>query len=122
VLPFAGILLSIALFPIFAPGFWHHHFGKITAGWTVLFLLPFTASFGAGSAISLIVHALVAEYIPFIMLLLALYTVSGGILVGAACMVRQGEYHHSGHWHRAGFHHGHHGRSHAADSPFAEGQ
>ena len=71
VLPFAGILLSIALFPIFAPGFWHHHFGKITACWTVLFLLPFTASFGAGSAISLIVHALVSEYIPFIMLLLA---------------------------------------------------
>ncbi len=84
VLPFAGILLSIALFPIFAPGFWHHHFGKITACWTVLFLLPFTASFGVGSAISLIVHALVTEYIPFIMLLLALYTVSGGILVGGS--------------------------------------
>lgn len=84
VLPFAGILLSIALFPIFAPGFWHHHFGKITAIWTVLFLLPFTASFGVGSALGLIVHALVSEYIPFIMLLLALYTVSGGILVGGS--------------------------------------
>ncbi|WP_246043390.1 sodium:proton antiporter [Aquitalea aquatilis] len=81
IIPFAGILLSIALFPIFAPAFWHHHFGKITALWTVLFLLPFTFSFGAGSTLSLIVHALITEYIPFIMLLLALYTVSGGILV-----------------------------------------
>ena len=80
-LPFAAILLSIALFPIFAPGFWHHHFGKITALWTVCFLVPFIAVFGFGASAALVVHALIAEYIPFIILLLALYTVSGGILV-----------------------------------------
>ncbi|MFN4237214.1 MAG: sodium:proton antiporter [Vogesella sp.] len=80
-LPFVGILLSIALFPIFAPGFWHHHFGKITAGWTLLFLLPFTATFGLGTSAGLVVHAMLAEFIPFVVLLFALYTVSGGILV-----------------------------------------
>lgn len=80
-LPFAGILLSIALFPIFAPGVWHHHFGKITAGWTALFLLPFAISFGAGTSAALVAHALLAEFIPFVVLLFALYTVSGGILV-----------------------------------------
>lgn len=79
--PFAGILLSIALFPIMAPEFWHHHFGKITAGWTVLFLLPFTLSFGGATAAGLVVHAMLAEFIPFVVLLFALYTVSGGILV-----------------------------------------
>ncbi|MDC7705790.1 sodium:proton antiporter [Vogesella indigofera] len=79
--PFAGILLSIALFPIVAPEFWHHHFGKITAGWTVLFLLPFTLSFGGTTAAGLVVHAMLAEFIPFVVLLFALYTVSGGILV-----------------------------------------
>ena len=26
--PFAGLLLSIALMPLLAPVFWHHHFGK----------------------------------------------------------------------------------------------
>ena len=31
VVPFAGILLSIALFPLLAPNIWHHHFGKISA-------------------------------------------------------------------------------------------
>jgi hypothetical protein len=31
-LPFAGILLSIALFPLLAPVFWHRHFPKVTAG------------------------------------------------------------------------------------------
>ena len=80
-LPFCGILLSIALFPIFAPGIWHHHFGKITALWTVLFLLPFTAVFGGSTTLALLAHALVAEYIPFIVLLFSLYTLSGGILV-----------------------------------------
>lgn len=80
-LPFCGILLSIALFPIFAPGIWHHHFGKITALWTVLFLLPFTVTFGGSTTLALLAHALVAEYIPFIVLLFSLYTLSGGILV-----------------------------------------
>ena len=80
-LPFALILLSIALCPLLLPNFWHHHFGKITAFWTVLFLVPLAAVFGFGTALHTVVHALVEEYIPFILLLLALYTVSGGILV-----------------------------------------
>ena len=29
--PFAGILLSIALMPLLVPVFWHHHFGKVAA-------------------------------------------------------------------------------------------
>lgn len=80
-IPFAGILLSIALLPLLAPGFWHHHYGKVTAAWTLAFLLPFAALFGSGTAIAGLVHALLAEYIPFIVLLTALYTVSGGIYI-----------------------------------------
>ncbi|QEY23148.1 sodium:proton antiporter [Neisseria animalis] len=80
-LPFALILLSIALCPLLVPNFWHHHFGKITAFWTILFLIPFTMSFGTNAAVHTVAHALVEEYIPFILLLLALYTISGGILV-----------------------------------------
>ncbi|UVE18436.1 sodium:proton antiporter [Pseudomonas sp. LS44] len=80
-LPFAGILLSIALLPIFAPHFWHLHFGKITAVWTLAFLIPFALSFGTHASAALVVHALLAEYIPFILLLFALYTISGGILL-----------------------------------------
>ena len=80
-LPFALILLSIALCPLLLPNFWHHHFGKITAFWTVLFLVPLVAVFGFDAGVHTVVHALVEEYIPFILLLLALYTISGGILV-----------------------------------------
>ena len=80
-LPFAGILLSIAVLPLLAPAFWHHHFGKITAGWTLVFFIPFAALFGLPLAGTSLVHALLAEYIPFIVLLTALYTIAGGIFI-----------------------------------------
>ncbi|ASL27727.1 sodium:proton antiporter [Azotobacter chroococcum] len=80
-IPFVGILLSIALFPLFASHIWHHHFGKITAFWTLLFLVPFAFAFSLHDTVAVIVHALFAEYLPFIILLFSLYTISGGILV-----------------------------------------
>ncbi len=79
--PFAGILLSIAVFPLVAPKFWHHHFGKISAGWSIAFLLPFAFAFGVSAASGTLVHALLDEYVPFIVLLAALYVVAGGICV-----------------------------------------
>jgi len=39
-LPFVGILLSIALFPLFVPAFWHHNFGKISAFWALTIAIP----------------------------------------------------------------------------------
>jgi Na+/H+ antiporter NhaD/arsenite permease-like protein len=80
-LPFAGILLSIALFPLLAPRFWHHHFGKIAAAWALAFLVPFAVQFGAGTAAVSMVHVLLAEYLPFVILLTALFAVSGGIYI-----------------------------------------
>ncbi len=80
-LPFAGMLLSIALMPLLLPKLWHHHFGKITAFWALAFLLPFGAVFGAGAVGAVVAHTLVAEYIPFIALLVALFTAAGGIYV-----------------------------------------
>ena len=77
--PFAGILLSIALMPLLTPIFWHHHFGKVAAAWGALFLVPFAVVYGPAVAGVGFVHALLAEYIPFIVLLTALFTVAGGI-------------------------------------------
>ncbi len=79
VAPFAGILLSIALFPLLAPHFWHNHFGKISAFWAALFLIPFALAFGVDLALYEVLHVLLLEYIPFIILLLALFTVAGGV-------------------------------------------
>jgi Na+/H+ antiporter NhaD/arsenite permease-like protein len=79
--PFAGVLLSIAVMPLLAPMFWHHHFGKVSAAWALAFLVPFAITFGAGATGAAVVHAALAEYIPFIILLTALFTVAGGIFV-----------------------------------------
>ena len=79
--PFAGLLLSIALCPLLVPQFWHHHFGKVTAAWTIAFFVPFAAIFGPLVAASGFVHAMLGEYIPFIVLLTTLYVVAGGIYI-----------------------------------------
>ena len=81
VIPFVGILLSIAIMPLAIPSFWHHHFGKVSLAWSLAFLLPFAVVFGAGLTAHELLHTLLLEYIPFIILLLALFTVSGGIYV-----------------------------------------
>jgi len=78
-IPFAGILLSIAVFPLVAPHFWHHHFGKISAFWAFLFMIPFTFIFGWQFALFEVIHVMFLEYIPFIILLLSLFTVAGGV-------------------------------------------
>ena len=80
-IPFAGILLSIAVFPLIAPHFWHHHFGKISAFWAVAFVIPFFLVYGASLTIFELLHVFLLEYIPFIILLFSLFTVTGGLRV-----------------------------------------
>ncbi len=79
--PFAGILLSIAIMPLAVPHFWHHHFGKISAFWALAFVLPAAVLHGPALAGYEVLHTLLLEYIPFIILLFALFTVAGGIYV-----------------------------------------
>jgi Na+/H+ antiporter NhaD/arsenite permease-like protein len=80
VLPFVGILLSIALFPLFAPRFWHHHFPKVSAFWALVLAIPFLIAYG-DTAMHEIAHIFIVDYIPFIILLWSLFVVSGGIYV-----------------------------------------
>jgi len=82
-LPFVGLLLSIALLPLLAPRFWHHHFGKVTAAWALIFAIPFVLEY-YGAAAHEILHIYLKDYIPFIILLWSLYTVAGGILLEGA--------------------------------------
>lgn len=80
-LPFLGILLSIATGPLLFAHIWHHHYGKIAFAWAALTLLPMGLAFGAPAALAAFVHATLAEYVSFIVLLFSLYVVAGGILV-----------------------------------------
>ncbi len=81
VVPFAGMLLSIAIMPLALPNFWHHHFGKVAAFWALLFLVPFALTQGFSIALYELLHTLLLEYIPFIILLFALFTVAGGVRI-----------------------------------------
>jgi len=78
-LPFAGLLLSIATGPLFYPHVWEHHYGKFAAFWAACVVVPMVVSFGAWPASDALAHTLLLEYIPFILLLLALFTTAGGI-------------------------------------------
>ena len=80
-IPFVGMLLSIALFPLFAPHFWEHHQGKIAALWALLTVVPLAMTQSPGVALDAVSHTLLLEYVPFILLLLALFTTAGGIVI-----------------------------------------
>ena len=78
--PFIGILLSIAIIPLINHHFWENNFGKISFFWSLAFIIPFYLLVNSFSeVIEVLLHTLTFEYIPFIFLLLALFTVSGGI-------------------------------------------
>ena len=79
-LPFTGILLSIALIPLLLPRFWHRHFPKVSAFWAIVFAAPFVFFFRE-KALHEMAHIILIDYVPFILLLWALFTVSGGIYV-----------------------------------------
>jgi Na+/H+ antiporter NhaD/arsenite permease-like protein len=79
-LPFAGLLLSIAVLPLVAHHFWEHHQGKIVAVWGVLAVAGVVAFDGWTATFPELIHAFLLDYLPFVLLLLALFTVAGGIV------------------------------------------
>jgi len=83
-LPFIGILLSIAIGPLLFPKIWHAHYGKIVLAWAALTLAPLAIFLGASVALATVLQVMLSDYVSFILLLFALYTVAGGILVSGS--------------------------------------
>ena len=79
ILPFIGILLSIAVLPLISPHFWKKNYGGVSLFWAISFLLPFLYYTGISVVLYHTLHVILGEYLPFIILLLSLYTVAGGI-------------------------------------------
>ncbi|WP_425805149.1 sodium:proton antiporter [Desulfitobacterium sp. Sab5] len=80
VIPFIGMLLSIALCPILTPNFWQRNYGKVSASWAALIAIPLVIAY-LGEGINQLLTVIIADYIPFIILLGVLFTVGGGILL-----------------------------------------
>ncbi len=79
-IPFLLMLLSIALFPLILPKFWLHNYQKISIILALTLAIPFVVIY-KGEGLHEILHVVIADYLPFIILLWALYTVSGGVLL-----------------------------------------
>jgi len=79
--PFVALLLSIATGPLLFPKVWHRHYGKVAFCWSAIALGAVAVFYGVPTAAAAFVHAMLAEYLSFIVLLFALYVVAGGILV-----------------------------------------
>ena len=79
VVPFAGLLLSIAVMPLTIPHFWHHNYGKVAAFWGAAFIIPYALVYGFSLALYNVLHVLFLEYISFIILLFSLFTIAGGV-------------------------------------------
>ena len=70
--------------PLVLPDFWHHNFGKVSLFWATLLIVPFLIKEGISVTLYELLHVGLLEYVPFIILLLALFTISGGVrLTGA---------------------------------------
>jgi Na+/H+ antiporter NhaD/arsenite permease-like protein len=80
-LPFLGVLVSFAVLPGVAPRFWHRRMAGIIAGWVVIYLVLQAVALGVSGAVAGLWEATVAGFLPFIVLLLALYAMGGGIAV-----------------------------------------
>jgi Na+/H+ antiporter NhaD/arsenite permease-like protein len=80
-IPFAGLLLSIAVLPMLAPHFWHKWMALVALAWCLALLLPEAVLRGPALAAAGAWHAVLIEYLPFVTLLLALFTTGGGILM-----------------------------------------
>ena len=77
VVPFAGLLLSIALLPLRAPHFWENHKNKALVAF--LWSLPIAIFFLFQAPHELILS--MKDYSSFLLLLTALFIISGGIVL-----------------------------------------
>lgn len=80
-LPFFGALLSFALLPGLARRFWHRNMVRLSLGWIALGLILTSLTAGPGFAAATLWSAIIAQFLPFIAVLMALYTLGGGILI-----------------------------------------
>lgn len=78
-IPFAGILLCIALFPLVMPTWWEDHQAPVVLAWSLAFIVPFVMGFGAHHTAEVVLECIINDYLTFIVLLFGLFCVAGNI-------------------------------------------
>ena len=78
-IPFAGLLLCIAILPLVKGEWWDKNKGWAVLIWSLLFIIPFAVKYGAGETAETVLECIVNDYLSFIVLLFGLFCVSGNI-------------------------------------------
>ena len=78
-IPFAGILLCIALFPLVKPTWWEEHQAPVVLAWSLAFIVPFVIGFGSHHTAEVVLECIINDYLTFIVLLFGLFCVAGNI-------------------------------------------
>ena len=74
-IPFAGLLLCIAVMPLVKPEWWEKHQAHAVILWSLLFAIPFALFYGAPKAVETVLECLIGDYLTFIVLLFGLFCV-----------------------------------------------
>ena len=75
-IPFAGLLLCIAVMPLIKAEWWEAHQPHVVLMWILLMIIPFAVVYGAGKATETVLECIVNDYLTFIVLLFGLFCVS----------------------------------------------
>lgn len=78
-IPFAGLLLCIAVMPLVKGEWWEAHQPLVVALWILVLVIPFAALYGIGDMAETVLECTVNDYLTFIILLFGLFCVSGNI-------------------------------------------
>lgn len=78
-IPFAGLLLCIAILPLVKAAWWEEHQPHAVIMWSLLFVIPFAVLYGAGAAAETVLECIINDYLTFIVLLFGLFCVCGNI-------------------------------------------
>ena len=78
-IPFVGMLLSIAVFPLINSQWWDKCRKYAVLLWSLAFLIPFSICYGFGVMSQRLLEVLVNDYFTFIILLFGLFCVAGNI-------------------------------------------
>ena len=78
ILPFALLLVAMAVAPLFAPNWWLRHYAKVALGLGAVTLAYYLLGLNANERVLATAH----EYVSFIALVGSLFVVSGGIHFG----------------------------------------
>ena len=94
IIPFAGLLLSIAILPLIpaTEHWWESNKNRLAIAlcFGAVTLAYYWLAYSAEKVVSILEHAVLAEYIPFIVLLFSLYVISGGISLKGDLAARPG--------------------------------